>query len=265
MELKPLAIDLYCGLGGWAEGFLAEGYRVIGFDIERHDYGTGGYPGELVLQDVLTLHGADLIAKYGVPGVIVASPPCQEPSYRNMPWGRLMLKRGKLGPPFTFIDLFRACFRIRLEASIAASRCIPLVIENVRGAQDWIGRSDGKFGSYHLWGDVPADLPKAPHPKICRNHINKRDGHGHTRHLTNAAEHVPGRKQEGSGRIWVDTGIANLPSHSPRRKTASALIAKIPFPLAQHIARVFKPQTLPSKPELFGQRTRRGLNAENEG
>lgn len=28
-------IDLYCGLGGWAEGFLAEGYRVIGFDIER--------------------------------------------------------------------------------------------------------------------------------------------------------------------------------------------------------------------------------------
>lgn len=31
---KPLAIDLYCGLGGWAEGFLAEGYNVIGFDIE---------------------------------------------------------------------------------------------------------------------------------------------------------------------------------------------------------------------------------------
>jgi len=42
---KPLAIDLFCGLGGWAEGFLAEGYRVVGFDIERHDYGTGGYPG----------------------------------------------------------------------------------------------------------------------------------------------------------------------------------------------------------------------------
>lgn len=35
---QPLAIDLYCGLGGWAEGLLSEGYRVIGFDIERHDY-----------------------------------------------------------------------------------------------------------------------------------------------------------------------------------------------------------------------------------
>jgi site-specific DNA-cytosine methylase len=25
---KPLAIDLYCGLGGWTEGFLAEGWDV---------------------------------------------------------------------------------------------------------------------------------------------------------------------------------------------------------------------------------------------
>lgn len=40
IEKSPLAIDLFCGLGGWAEGFLA-----VGFDIERHDYGTGGYPG----------------------------------------------------------------------------------------------------------------------------------------------------------------------------------------------------------------------------
>lgn len=28
--------DLFCGLGGWAEGFLAEGYAVTGFDIEAH-------------------------------------------------------------------------------------------------------------------------------------------------------------------------------------------------------------------------------------
>ena len=35
---KPLCIDLCCGLGGWAEGFLAEGYDVVGFDIKRHRY-----------------------------------------------------------------------------------------------------------------------------------------------------------------------------------------------------------------------------------
>jgi len=34
--MKPLAIDLFCGLGGWAEGLLAEGWDVIGFDIGDH-------------------------------------------------------------------------------------------------------------------------------------------------------------------------------------------------------------------------------------
>ena len=34
---KPLMVDFFCGLGGWADGGLAEGYDVIGFDIERHD------------------------------------------------------------------------------------------------------------------------------------------------------------------------------------------------------------------------------------
>ena len=30
--MKPLCVDLYCGLGGWSEGFLSEGYDCIGFD-----------------------------------------------------------------------------------------------------------------------------------------------------------------------------------------------------------------------------------------
>jgi site-specific DNA-cytosine methylase len=77
-------VDLFAGLGGWAEGGLAEGFRVVGFDTERHDYGTGGYPGQLVIQDVLTLHGA----QFKGADCIVCSPPCQFFSYCAMPWSR---------------------------------------------------------------------------------------------------------------------------------------------------------------------------------
>lgn len=69
---KPLAIDLFCGLGGWTEGLLAEGWEVIGFDIEAHEYGEAKYPATLVLQDVLTLHGS----QFKDAALIVASPPC---------------------------------------------------------------------------------------------------------------------------------------------------------------------------------------------
>jgi hypothetical protein len=125
--MKPLAIDLYCGLGGWTEGLLMEGYRVVGFDNERHVYGEERYPGELIIQDVLTIHGSQLKDA----ALIVGSSPCQEFSYRAMPW-----KRAKaLPPPELGIRLFEAQFRIRREAEEASGRFIPLVVENVRGAQ----------------------------------------------------------------------------------------------------------------------------------
>ena len=89
--MKPLAIDLFCGLGGWTEGLLAEGYYVIGIDIERHEYGEHRYPGDLVLMDCRSVHGS----WFKDAALIVASPPCQAYSYRAMPW-----KRAKaLGPP----------------------------------------------------------------------------------------------------------------------------------------------------------------------
>ena len=36
---------------------------------------------------------------------------------------------------------------------------IPLIVENVRGAQKWVGRARWNFGSFYLWGDVPALMP----------------------------------------------------------------------------------------------------------
>lgn len=231
----PVVYDLYCGLGGWAEGFLAEGYTVIGFDIVRM-----AYPGLLVIQDVLTIHGSQL--RNGA--VIVASPPCTEPSYRAMPWSRAKALNAA-GPPVRFMELFEACFRIQREASEAAGRYIPLIVENVKGAQPWVSRAKWHYGSYYLWGDVPALMPIARDFKgwggswFAQNHNTGSGSMGNPCDGTG----VGGVKQHGSGAIWFDNGIAHLPSSSPRRKAASAQISKIPFPLSQHIARVYKPQS----------------------
>jgi len=249
---KPLVIDLFCGLGGWAEGFLAEGYDVIGFNIERHDYGTGGYPGQLVLQDVLTLHGS----QFRNAAVIVASPPCQAYSYRAMPW-----KRAKALPPPSN-DLFDACFRISEEAAV------PLIVENVRGAVKWVQQPvRWHYGSYYLWGDLPALMPPVVggqkfNPDGTRNpqgswfkiadSVNRAtkvppfrfDGSG--RSFQSAAVKINGSRRERNLRPgefgWHKTIMADGTSKSDKRKAASAQIAKSPFDLASHIARCFKPQ-----------------------
>lgn len=250
-------VDLYCGLGGWAEGGLAEGYNVIGFDIERHEYGNHRYPAQLVVQDVLTLHGSQFRAA----ALIVASPPCQAYSYRAMPW-----KRAKALPP-PDNTLFEACFRIQREACEAAGRHIPMVVENVRGAQKWVGRARWNYGSFYLWGDVPALMPvtfKKAEKGIgpAWDATTGSGAHGMKR-WTNPAE---GYKS--SGMNWSDrakrgqdfTRVAgnqalkgpggyNNPnpmreynSSSAGRKAASAMIAKIPLPLSRHIAAIFRPE-----------------------
>jgi C-5 cytosine-specific DNA methylase len=269
--MPPLAIDLFCGLGGWTEGLLAEGYDVVGFDIERHQYGDRRYPGLLVIQDVTTLHGS----QFKNAAVIVASPPCQEYSYMAMPWKVAKAKAAAIRADKTGLALerlnrlFNACLRIQREACEAAGHHIPLIIENVKGAQPWVGRARWSFGSFYLWGDVPALMPVAlrrskssgmnwsdrskrgqDFTRIAGEQAVKNNGGSwfNVAHNTTSgkAQNPVHDGLKGKGGTWFHEygpgqGARNFNSKSPKRKALSAMIAKIPLPLSRHIAATFRP------------------------
>src|SRR3990167_3172745 len=297
--MKPLAIDLFCGCFGWSAGWLELGGYVVGFDLEHLPH-HGAVPkgADLVIQDVRTLHGS----QFKDADLIVASPPCQEFSYMAMPWSRAKAIEAEYKSGVRDVKqltaLFDACFRIQREASEAAGHHIPLVVENVRGAIPWVGRSRWNFGSYHLWGDVPALMPMTrkvqkfnpdgtAHPAgswfAIADSKNrgansdgdkspscgaKFDGIGWTGFANagwrdhHSGAKVPGFRFDGSGKSFQTASVeesgtkqggdwfnASQPfisrmtsSKSNARKAASAQIAKIPFALAQHIARSWRPR-----------------------
>ena len=270
----PLVIDLFCGSFGWSAGFIAQGWRSIGFDIAHESY-HGPVPKHchLVLQDVLTLDGS----QFAGADCIVASPPCQEFSYMSQPWSRAkQIAAAIRGGPIEFPEgytgsrtvaqltaLFDACFRIQREACEAAGRHIPMVVENVNGAQPWVGPARAHFGSFYFWGDVQmvgnqvvaGGLRFGETVKAARRGSKESDavkvaglnwsGHGEPGYKPQGFNVVAAQryrtKQEGSGPAWFDSALCKKSSRSDSRKAASAQIARIPFLLSSYIARALHP------------------------
>ena len=180
--------------------------------------------------------------------------------------------------------LFDACFRIQREASEAAGRYIPMVVENVKGAQPWVGPAKAHFGSFYLWGDVAmvgnrvvCGVPKfgrdvkarkARGEKVPMNFHEFENTGKPGRSFQSVAVESKGVKQSQGGTWfgdyqaqkeellngtkcggdWFNSEQVSLSrlysSKSPARKAASAMIAKIPFALAQYVAQSFKPEEI---------------------
>jgi hypothetical protein len=253
---RPVALDLCCGLGGWASGLIAAGWHVIGVDIENM-FAALGEPMppehfELVLADICEINGAD----YAHVSLIVGSSPCQDFSYRAMPWRRAKA----LHAPFLGIFLFWQQFRIQREVCEAKGEFVPMVVENVRGAQPWVGRAAWNAGSMYFWGDIPGLMPQHKHVKVGSFRF---DGSGGSFQSASVAQHVERRTAPGTDcrlttvepqevrQRWFNDGprtpdgLASSSSSSPRRKAASARIAMIPFEISSWIGRCYLPDPAP--------------------
>lgn len=274
------AVDLFCGKGGWAHGLIAAGWAVDGYDIAD----MGGYPGSLHLRNVLTLTGEDVADAE----LIVASPPCQAYSYMAMPWTRAKVMgerhRSCWGLRHKLTELFRFCFRLqKMAICVRGGRHLPLIVENVCGAQAWVGRATWHYGSFYLWGDVPALMPRADAKKntggswfgmrdgamldrndprdVRRNPDGAWDNAAARGGWNHPGKALDGRKDDGvkqGGEWWHDPAsmTRRFSSRSTARKEASARIAMIPFPLARWIGECYLP------PNAVSVRTARALCAE---
>jgi hypothetical protein len=150
MAIKPVALDLCKGLGGATRGLKAAGFFVVA--VDNTDWSqTPGYvePDVFFLADVRKFEPKKHLPALKV-DFVWASPPCQEFSYSSFPFKKAREKFTKDNPPDR--SIWDACVRIAKELNA------PLILENVRGAEKWMGKAQRHYGSFYLWGDVPALL-----------------------------------------------------------------------------------------------------------
>ena len=85
------------------------------------------------------------IREYAKPDFIVASSPCEE-------FSTMLNFRPPVPYPHLGIKLFNH------TRSICEASGVPYVMENVAGAQKYVGASTANAGSFHLWGNAVAPL-----------------------------------------------------------------------------------------------------------
>jgi hypothetical protein len=205
--VKPVAIDLFCGKGGWTNGLLEAGFEVYGFDIETQP----DYKGIFVQCDILALTADDLL-RYGA-SFATCSSPCEQFSVHGMKHFHPSPKYPDMG-----IKLFNHSRALLEELDI------PYVMENVGPARNFVGPSTTHCGPFYLWGTgVPAVFP----PECYRVTKSLEVGSSQAIKGMNAEDRKAYRKQ---------FPILQQGSKSPERKAVTAAAAMIPLPIARAVA-----------------------------
>lgn len=138
--MKTKVLDLYCGLGGWAQAFPSSEYEITGYDII--DF-SKEYPGKFIQSDILKPQ------KFPKCEILIASPPCTEFSKTTFPTSWQSVRKN---PPDTktAIKLFNRVFQVAKQTKPKY-----YIIENVRGAEQFMGKARMHIGSRYFWGNFP--------------------------------------------------------------------------------------------------------------
>lgn len=151
-------LDLFCGRFGWSRAFAARGWKCIGVDLVEPPEIPPGC--EFVQINVLELDESLEIMRlpysegwrYDVCNFdfICASSPCEQFSKFGMP-------NFYPDPPYPSLGI--KLFNHTREICEASG--VPYVMENVWGAQKFVGDAAMHCGPFFLWGSgLPAILPQ---------------------------------------------------------------------------------------------------------
>lgn len=189
-EARPAAdqmrrmLDLFCGRWGWSRAFAARGWECVGVDlIEPSDVPTGCI---FVQQDVLGMSRIPDDFEF-----ICASSPCQEFALFGMPhfWPN---------PPYPELGI--RLFNHTRALLWRSGR--PLVMENVRAAQRFVGNATMACGPFMLWGTgVPPLMPQG----VNKGMSQQRDASGRRR---GELEHVSKKERAARG-AQIPSELAN--------------------------------------------------------
>ena len=202
-------LDLFCGRWGWSRAFAARGWEVMGVDLIEPPEMPHGRCMFLNL-DILRID-ARWVKDQGL-DFICASSPCEQFSVHG-------LKCFHKAPPYPELGI-----RLFNHArAICEASGVPYIMENVRPAQDFVGRAVNHCGSFYLWGTgVPTILPQG----ISKGMKLAGMSGAQSKAMTREERLI---KRRSDNMLWSS-------SKSAKRKAATAQVATIPPLLSNAVA-----------------------------
>jgi hypothetical protein len=141
-------LDLFCGRLGWSKAFLARGWECVGVDLVEPPEIPQGFT--FIHRNVLEFETLKFGYFNSPFDFICASSPCEQFSVHGM-------KNFHPNPPYPElgIKLFNH------TRAICEASGVPYVMENVRAAEEFVGKAAMRCGPFALWGTgVPPILPQ---------------------------------------------------------------------------------------------------------
>jgi len=217
----PRMLDLFCGRWGWSKAFAARGWECVGVDLKEPDhipercrfvqanikmlfYGYYGF-------EVARSHANEVLGEFDF---VCASSPCEKFSVFGM-----LHFHPNPAYPAEGIELFN------FTRGLCEYAGVRYVMENVRGAQLFVGPPMNNCGPFYLWGNAV--------PPLMPQNIRKGMVMGESK-LVNELKRNGDREAIKAYRRKFD--LTWNSSKSPERREATARAATIPPELANCVA-----------------------------